>query len=112
MPPDRLPVGAGGERGPSSPRPVGVGSDDMPNVLWVRSIRLIFSLWACIFRPEQEHDERPERTHPDRLAISICTTKGDSTEANGKERGGWQRMDYAKQQKQQTQEIQDVIDPP
>ena len=60
----------------------------MPNGLWDWLSSSIFSLWARLLFPEKDHDERSERTHPDRLTISRHTTKGDIDEANGKDRGG------------------------
>ena len=108
MSPDRLTVGSGGGRGPSDPRPVGVGGGSMPNGLWYRAISSRFTLWARLLCPEQDNDERPERTHPYRLKISRHTTRGDSAEVNSKEIGGG----GGKRQKQQAQEIQDVIYPP
>ena len=101
--PDRLPVGAGGGRGPYDPRPVGVGGGGMPNGLWGRASRSILSLWDRLLRPDQEHDERPERTHPDRLTIIIHTTKGDIAEANGNEiggGGGWRKGNIGTRQQQ------------
>ena len=60
----------------------------MTNGLWEQSSILRFSLWTHLLRPEQAHDERPERTHPNLPIISRLTTKGGSVEANYKERGG------------------------
>ena len=88
MSPNSLPIGAGGSREPSKPRPVGFCDGGMPNNLWDWTSSSIFSIWARLLRPEQENDEMPERTHPDRLKISIRTTKGDSMEANGNDIGG------------------------
>ena len=59
----------------------------VPNGIWERDINSRFSLWACLLCTEQDHDERTERTHPNYLTIRIRTTKGDSAELNGKERG-------------------------
>ena len=88
MPPDHLPVGSGGGRGLSDPRHVGVGRGGIPNGLWIRASSSSFSLYDRILRPEKEHDKRPERTHPNPLTSSRNTTKGDTVEANGKEREG------------------------
>ena len=68
--------------------PVSVGGGITPNRILGRSISSVLSLWSRLLRPDKEHYERSERTHPDRLTIIIHTTKGDSAEANGNEIGG------------------------
>ena len=73
MPPYCLPVGTGGGRGPSEPKPVGVSGGGVPNGLWEQVSSSSFSIWACLLYPKQAHDERTERTHPDRPKISRHT---------------------------------------
>ena len=87
----------------------------MPNRFLGRSISSVLSLWSCLLRTDREHDERSERTHPDRLTIIIHMTKGDSAEAKGNEMGGGggsRRVKSGKRKQQKAQEIQDVIYPP
>ena len=112
MPPDRLPIGTGNDRGPSYPQPVDMVGGGVPNGIWGQVSSSSFSLWSHFLLPQKAHNELPERTHPDRLTIIRRTTKGDSAEANGKDRGGLRRDKSGKQQQQKSQEIQDVIDPP
>ena len=87
MPLERLPIDTGSDRGPSYPKPVGMGGAIVPNNLWYQARISSFFLLAHLLRPEQAHYERTERTHPNLLTISRRTTKRKSAEWKG-ERGG------------------------
>ena len=50
MPPGLLPVGMGGDKGPSNPLHVGVGAGSVPNSLWEREMSSSFCLWDRIIR--------------------------------------------------------------
>ena len=66
MPPGRLPVGTGGDEGPSEPQPVGVGAGSVPNGIWYHVSSSIFSLWPHLLRPQRDHNELPKRNNPNR----------------------------------------------
>ena len=50
-----------------------MSSGGVPNGLWDRASSSIFYIWDGLLRPEQAHDERTERTHPNLPTISRHT---------------------------------------
>ena len=83
IPPNRLPIGTGDDRVPSDPRPVGMGGGGVPNGIWDQVSSSSFSIWACLIYPNQAHDERMERTDPDRPKISRRTRPLDTASLGG-----------------------------
>ena len=59
----------GSFRGNSNPKPFGMSSGGVSNVLWYQASSSVFSLWASLLRTKKSYDERTERTHPNRPKI-------------------------------------------